>query len=79
MQTKDALFEKLKQVITDKACIEEIERETDLKDGLGLDSLDKVELLMECEVQFKINIEDEEYEEIETVNDLLENIYRKLK
>jgi len=80
MKEKTELFEKIKEVILEKTCTEnEITLESEIKDDLGLDSLDKVELLMECEVQFKINIEDEEYEEIETVNDLLENIYRKLK
>jgi acyl carrier protein len=79
MKEKTELFEKLKQVILDKTCTEdEITLASTLEDDLGLDSLDKVELLMECEVQFKINIEDEEYEKIETVDDLLNTIHRKL-
>ena len=80
MPTKEELFEQLKQVIIDTTCTgEEITREINFKDDLGLDSLDKVELLMKCETRFQINIEDEEYEGIETVNDLLESVYRKLK
>ena len=80
MQTKEELFGQLKQVvIMETFSGYEVQKESNFKDDLDLDSLDKVELLMECETRFQINIDDEEYEEIETVNDLLENIYRKLK
>lgn len=76
---KEELFKQLKHVIVSKSFTDhEVTTDKNLKDDLELDSLDKVELLMECEVQFKINIEDEEYEKIETVGDLLDIIYRKL-
>lgn len=46
--------------------------------GLGLDSLDAVELIVEVEKQFDITISDEELEEIVTLHDLIACIQEKL-
>lgn len=48
-----------------------------LGNDLGLDSLDRVELIMELEVEFKINILDEEFESVESIDDLMELVYKK--
>lgn len=45
---------------------------------LGVDSIDMVEIFMECEVEFGIKINDDEYENLETVQELTENIFSKL-
>ena len=46
-------------------------------DDLGADSLDTVELVMELEEEFDLNITDEEVEKINTVGDAIDYIARK--
>lgn len=52
-------------------------RELRLNEDLGLDSLDRVELMMELEVEFKINILDEEFESVDSIDDLMELVCKK--
>ena len=47
-------------------------------DDLGADSLDTVELVMEFEEEFEINIPDEDAEKIQTVGDAVKYISGKL-
>jgi acyl carrier protein len=49
---------------------EEIDDDNSLKDDLGMDSLDQVEICMEIEKEFNINIPDSELENVKTVQDL---------
>ena len=62
-------FNKVKEVIIDKLGVEEdaIKLEAHLVDDLGADSLDTVELIMELEEEFGIEIQDEDAENITTV------------
>ena len=48
-------------------------------DDLGADSLDTVELVMAFEEEFDIEIPDEEAEKLETVNDAITFLRKKLK
>ena len=48
-------------------------------DDLGADSLDTVELVMAFEEEFDIEIPDEEAEKLETVNDAITFLMKKLK
>lgn len=50
-----------------------------LKEDLNLDSLDIVELVMECEDDFDITIADAETAQIQTVEDLGKVINNKLR
>jgi acyl carrier protein len=77
-KTKSEVLEKLKQILTDSSGIEEISIENDLKDDLALDSLDITEIIMECEKEFHISIEDVEYDGISTVGQLLDVVYAKM-
>ena len=43
-----------------------------------LDSLDKIELLMEIEEEFDINIDEDEYKDFNNINDLIFLIEQKL-
>ena len=45
--------------------------DADFSDDLGFDSLDKVELWMDIENEFKIKIEEEKWEDLDTVNKLI--------
>lgn len=54
---------------------ENIPRSSSLLKDLGLDSLDKVELLMWCEITFKIAINDDGTTEIDTVGDVMDVVH----
>ena len=70
------IFEKVKKIIADKLDIEEdkIKPESSFLDDLGADSLDIVELIMELEEEFGIEIPDEDAEKIRTVADAVKYI-----
>lgn len=51
-----------------------VTREASFTDDLGADSLDMVELVMEAEEHFKIEISDEEAEKMLTVDDAFKTI-----
>ena len=62
-------FDKVKEVVIDKLGVEDdkIVSEASFVDDLGADSLDTVELIMQLEEEFGIEIPDEEAETITTV------------
>ncbi len=47
-------------------------------ESLGLDSLDTIEVVMEIEEEYDINIHDEEYENVKTVQDIIDLIERRM-
>jgi acyl carrier protein len=53
---------------------EDISKETSFITDLGADSLDQVELIMELEDQFDLNIPDEDAEKILTIGDAVKYI-----
>ncbi len=61
--------DKIKSIIIDKLGVEEskITPEADFTSDLGADSLDQVELIMQLEEEFDIEISDEEAESLTTV------------
>ena len=63
-------FDKVKEVVIDKLGVEEdkIVSDASFVDDLGADSLDTVELIMQLEEEFGIEIPDEDAETITTVN-----------
>ena len=72
-------FAKIKEVIVDKLGVEEdkITREANFVDDLGADSLDTVELIMQLEEEFGIEIPDEDAETITTVGAAIDYIESK--
>lgn len=73
--------EKVKRIIVDKLGVEEAEitPNASFTNDLGADSLDTVELIMEFEKEFNINISDEEAEKIGTVGQAVQFIEEHLK
>jgi acyl carrier protein len=71
-----AIEEKVKEIITKQMGVkpEQITKETSFINDLGADSLDTVELIMEFEDAFDMNIPDEEAEKIRTVGDAVKYI-----
>ena len=69
-------FDKVQEVIIDKLGIEEdsIKSEAHFVNDLGADSLDTVELIMEFEEEFGIEIPDEDAENITTVGKAVDYI-----
>jgi len=66
---EQSIEEKVKEIIIKQmgANKEQITPETSFINDLGADSLDTVELVMEFEDEFDINIPDEDAEKIQTV------------
>jgi acyl carrier protein len=57
---------------------DKVSMETSFINDLGADSLDTVELVMEFEDEFGINIPDEDAEKIQSVGDAVKYIQEKL-
>ncbi len=77
MSTQEgSIEERVKEIITKQMDIskEQVTLETSFVNDLGADSLDTVELVMEFEDAFNINIPDEEAEKIQTVGDAVKYI-----
>ncbi len=70
------IFERVKEIIVDQLDVEEdlVTLEASFTDDLDADSLDVVELVMEFEDEFDMEIADEEAEKINTVGDAVEYI-----
>ncbi|MRG85433.1 acyl carrier protein [Salinibacillus xinjiangensis] len=70
------VFDRVKKVIVDRLDVDEskITMEASFKDDLEADSLDVVELVMELEDEFDMEISDEEAEKIATVGDAVNYI-----
>ena len=69
-----SLNEKVTNIIVDKLSVDEsrVVPEASFLDDLGADSLDTVELIMEFEEEFDLEIPDEDAEKITTVGAALE-------
>ncbi len=72
-------LERVTKIIVDRLGVEEseVKLEASFKDDLGADSLDVVELVMELEDEFDLEISDEDAEKISTVQDVVTYIESK--
>ncbi|PWA13473.1 acyl carrier protein [Pueribacillus theae] len=70
------VMERVTKIIVDRLGVEEskVIPEASFKDDLGADSLDVVELVMELEDEFDMEISDEDAEKITTVGDVVDYI-----
>ena len=73
-------YDKIKEIIIDKLGVEEgkITLEAKFIDDLGADSLDTVELIMQFEEEFGIEIPDDEAEGLLSVNQAVDYISNRL-
>jgi acyl carrier protein len=73
---EQVIEEKVKEIITKQmgANKDQIALETSFVNDLGADSLDTVELVMEFEDAFDMNIPDDDAEKIQTVGDAIKYI-----
>ena len=72
---------KVKEIIVDKLGVDEadVTPEASFTNDLGADSLDTVELIMEFEKEFGVNIPDDKAEKIATVGDAIAYIEENTK
>lgn len=65
------VLERVSKVVVDRLGVDEseVKPEASFREDLGADSLDVVELVMEFEEEFDMQIEDEDAEKIQTVSD----------
>lgn len=73
------MLDKIAEIITEQLNITgiEITEETSLKDDLGADSLDLLELVMAFESEYGVEIPAEDLEGVSTVGDIIEYISKK--
>lgn len=69
-------FERVKNIVVDRLDVEEekVTLEASFQDDLEADSLDVVELIMELEDEFDMEIADDEAEKLNTVGDAVNYI-----
>lgn len=74
------VLERVTKVIVDRLGVDEseVKLEASFREDLGADSLDVVELVMELEDEFDMEISDEDAEKIATVQDAITYIEGKL-
>lgn len=70
------VLDRVKRIVVDRLGVDENEvtLEASFKDDLGADSLDVVELVMELEDEFDMEISDEDAEKVTTVGQVVEYI-----
>lgn len=68
-------FDKIKEIIADQLQTDaEIKPETNLMKDLEADSLDAVEIIMEIESEFDMEIPDEEAEKFQSIDDIVKYV-----
>ena len=73
-------YEKMKEIIIHKLGVDEnkITKDAKFVDDLGADSLDTVEIIMDFEEEFDVEIPDEDAEQLTTIQSALDYINSKL-
>ncbi|OQA55596.1 MAG: Acyl carrier protein [Candidatus Omnitrophica bacterium ADurb.Bin277] len=77
---KEQIFLKIRKALAKllKVSEGEISMEASLKDDLGIDSVDNLDLLFAIEDGFKLKISEEEAVQLRTVSDVVELIKKEL-
>lgn len=77
----DSVEERVIEIVAEQLSVdkEKITRDSSFVNDLGADSLDQVELVMELEEEFDIDIPEEEAEKIQTVGQAIDYIEQHVK
>lgn len=75
------IFERVKERISETLDIDidEIQLKDNLREDYDLDSLDLVDLVMNLEDEFDLEVDDEDFEEIDTIESVVDYIEEKLE
>ncbi len=75
------IFEKIKAIIVDElnCSPDKVTMEAKLKDDLGADSIDAIQIIMDLEDTFGISIEEDNADAIQTVGNLVEYVQSLIK
>ncbi|MBU1144011.1 MAG: acyl carrier protein [Tenericutes bacterium HGW-Tenericutes-2] len=70
------IFERIKEMIIEELNVpeEKVTMQARLAEDLGADSIDAVELIMNIEDEFSVQVSDEEAQNIKTVGDLVKYV-----
>lgn len=76
----EKITEKVKKIVVDRLGVapKEVTLKASFTNDLGADSLDSIELIMEIEKEFKINISDEDAQKINTVGEGIAYLDKRL-
>jgi acyl carrier protein len=79
MEGKEMVFDKIREIIVEQLDVDEdkVTADASITEDLGADSLDVVDLVMNIEESFDLEIPDEEVENIKTVGDIVKFIEAK--
>ena len=77
--SEEEIFEKLKEIIVEQLGVDDnlVTMDATFVEDLSADSLDIVELVMDIEDKFEIDIPDSDAEKIVTVSDVVEYVKSK--
>ena len=72
------MFKKIKQLLVDELSVnpDDVTLEAELVSDLGINSIELAEIVMECETQFNITIDDEDLHTFVTVGDVVNYLER---
>ncbi|MDD4532392.1 MAG: acyl carrier protein [Bacilli bacterium] len=73
----DEIYDKLKNIVSKKIKNADLKPEDELT-SLGLDSLDKAEIMINIEDEFGIEFDEEEMLDVKTVEDLHKLVAKKI-
>ena len=78
--TKEAIFEKISDIIKEQLhnTALEITLETTLQDDLAVDSIAFMEFIINLEDEFKLDIPDEDVENIQSIDEIVNYLYHRL-
>lgn len=73
MSSQDPTESKVKEIVADQLglAVEDVQLDAAFTDDLGADDLDFMELIMAFEEEFVIDIDDEDAEDLHTVQDVI--------
>ena len=78
--TREQVFDEIRRIIAEQSevPIERIDEDAHLVNDLGCDSLDVIEIAMEIEEQFDIDVPDDTAEKAETVGKIVDQVFERV-
>ena len=71
---QETVIELLKEYMTDEVDPNSITLESSVRDDLGLDSLAVVEMVLDVEMKFDVEVDDDDAQSLQTVGDIVKYV-----